>query len=62
VKPDVSASGQAAVRIADATLREFDDFLGDQSCRWVVTNFQMQSVTGATKAADMVSMISGSKA
>jgi hypothetical protein len=33
------------IRIADAMLRKFDDFLGDQSCRWVVTNFEMQSVT-----------------
>src|SRR6516164_11109809 len=33
------------IRIADATLRKFDDFLGDNSCRWVVTNFQMQSLT-----------------
>ena len=33
------------IRIANATLREVDDFLGDNSSRWIVTNFQMQSVT-----------------
>src|SRR5215831_12315113 len=33
------------IGIADATLREFDDFLRDKSCRWVVTSFQMQSLT-----------------
>jgi hypothetical protein len=32
------------IRIADATLRKFDDFLCDKSCRWVA-NFQMPSVT-----------------
>src|SRR5262249_10160324 len=33
------------IRIANATLREVDDFLGDNSCRWIVTNFQMQRFT-----------------
>jgi len=33
------------IRIADATLRKFDDFLCDKSCRRVVTSFQMQSLT-----------------
>ena len=32
------------IRIADAALREFDNFLGDKSRGWVA-NFQMQSVT-----------------
>ena len=32
------------IRIADAALREFDDFLSDKSCGWVA-NFQMQNVT-----------------
>ena len=49
------------IRIADAALREFDNFLGDKSRGWVA-NFQMQSVTRATKAADMISMTSSSKA
>jgi hypothetical protein len=33
------------IRIADTALREFDDFLSDNSCRWVATNFQMQRIT-----------------
>ena len=32
------------IRIADATLREFDDFLCDKSRGWVA-DFQMQSAT-----------------
>jgi hypothetical protein len=32
------------IRIADAALRECNDFLGDKSCRWVGTNFEMQGV------------------
>src|SRR5262249_40842399 len=39
------------IRIADATLREFDDFLGDNSCRWVVTNFEVQSLTRCHKGS-----------
>src|SRR5262249_15507544 len=33
------------IGIADATLRKFDDLLCDKSCRRIVTNFQMQSLT-----------------
>src|SRR5438874_4247418 len=33
------------IRIADAALRECDDFLGDKSCRRIFSNFQLQSIT-----------------
>jgi hypothetical protein len=32
--------------IADAALRKFDDFLGDNSCRRIITNFQKQRIAG----------------
>ena len=34
------------IRIADAALREFNDFLGDKSCcRIIFANFQLQNAT-----------------
>ena len=49
------------IRIADATLREFDDFLCDKSRGWVAI-FKCRAPHAATKAADMTSMTSSSKA
>src|SRR5690348_4672292 len=34
------------VGIANAALSKFDDFLGDKSCRRIITNFQMQRLAG----------------
>jgi len=51
------------IGIADAALRPFDDFICDKSRRRIVNNSQMQRASQASmRAADIFSMVSGSKA